>query len=750
MLRGKVTVGQRLFYTVFHLLSGLLELHGLQFFCNGFCLFSGRLFAFLGVDRLEHLSDLLYLGLVSTTDALGNTTAFAYDGADNLTSVTFADGTSFAYEYDRVGNLISQTDALGNVTAFEYDALRQLVKTTYPDGSEATGSYDASGNLISTTDADGNTATAAYDAVGNLVAVTDALGNTTAYEYDKTGQLTAETLANGGKTHYNYDNMGRVTSIVTATGEPTSYTYDAADNILTVTAPDGGVTAYTYDSMGRLLTETAPDGAVTRYTYDLAGNVSTVTDALGNTTSYAFDANGNLTEKQTARGTIHYAYDALNQIIAITDADGTVTNYEYDAVGNLVFREDEPEDETDVLSEPSEQGPEFYPELEANRFGQKGAVANGTVSPVFLRRSVSAGNAISIAAKSVEKSKGTLLKKKKAAPAIVTRDTAGKITKKTDTGASGTAITGKSKTVNILNRSIAAARIATAKKQTAAPQKPSASSVPLSTSRSLTASSPSVKAVTGTPVSCSAQVAVSSAEMGLGAWTTTMWWLTLADGPLPIGDAIYLGGAAVLVVVSGVVVVIDLIQTSNSVTLEPQGPTIILDPVPDITQPQIEGIPALEPDVGGNIPPFPSSTEEDDSNITSIPLPEEDGVQIITSDGETGINVDGGKISLSDLPENVQESFNKYDKAGWQGNVSGQTPGTNAGRKWGNRDSQLPTVDVNGNPITYREFDVNNYNGIRRDGERFVVGSDGSVWYTDSHYGQAPSLNGIPDFVRIK
>lgn len=79
-----------------------------------------------------------------------------------------------------------------------------------------------------------------------------------------------------------------------------------------------------------------------------------------------------------------------------------------------------------------------------------------------------------------------------------------------------------------------------------------------------------------------------------------------------------------------------------------------------------------------------------------------------------------------------------------------QTPGTNAGQKWGNREAQLPTTDANGNPITYREFDVNNYDGIRRDGERFVVGLDGSVWYTDSHYEQGTSLNGIDDFLQIK
>ncbi|MCM1236949.1 MAG: hypothetical protein NC489_43290, partial [Ruminococcus flavefaciens] len=41
----------------------------------------------------------------------------------------------------------------------------------------------------------------------------------------------------------------------------------------------------------------------------------------------------------------------------------------------------------------------------------------------------------------------------------------------------------------------------------------------------------------------------------------------------------------------------------------------------------------------------------------------------------------GSKTSRSDLPENVQNSFNRYEEADWQGNVSGQTLGTNAGRR---------------------------------------------------------------------
>ena len=105
---------------------------------------------------------------------------------------------------------------------------------------------------------------------------------------------------------------------------------------------------------------------------------------------------------------------------------------------------------------------------------------------------------------------------------------------------------------------------------------------------------------------------------------------------------------------------------------------------------------------------------------------------------------------MGELPQNVQDSYDNYDKAGWKGNTAGQSKGTCAGRKWGNRDGKLPQVDANGDAIDYREFDVNDYKPPSRDGERFLVGSDGSVWYTDSHYGDGTSLNGYDDFVRIK
>ena len=107
--------------------------------------------------------------------------------------------------------------------------------------------------------------------------------------------------------------------------------------------------------------------------------------------------------------------------------------------------------------------------------------------------------------------------------------------------------------------------------------------------------------------------------------------------------------------------------------------------------------------------------------------------------------------NLDTLPQNVQQAFAKYDKAGWKGNVSGQTPGTKAGGKYDNSNGKLPPVDSNGNPITYQEWNINNKQpGANRDGERFVTGSDGSIYYTDSHYGDGNSLAGLTPFVKIQ
>ncbi|PXV83646.1 ribonuclease [Lachnotalea glycerini] len=94
-----------------------------------------------------------------------------------------------------------------------------------------------------------------------------------------------------------------------------------------------------------------------------------------------------------------------------------------------------------------------------------------------------------------------------------------------------------------------------------------------------------------------------------------------------------------------------------------------------------------------------------------------------------------GSRTVKSLSKNAKESYKKYNDSGWSGNVEGQTAGTKAGGTYKNLDGKLPKVDKAGNKITYKEFDVNNkIEGQKRDMERFVVGSDGSKYYTSDHY----------------
>ena len=91
--------------------------------------------------------------------------------------------------------------------------------------------------------------------------------------------------------------------------------------------------------------------------------------------------------------------------------------------------------------------------------------------------------------------------------------------------------------------------------------------------------------------------------------------------------------------------------------------------------------------------------------------------------------------STNDLPDNVRISYEKYKKCGWKGARSDQNPKTKGGGVYENEPPKLPQWTLNGDKIDYREFDVNSKQpGIPRDKERFVIGSDGRVYYSNDHY----------------
>ena len=63
----------------------------------------------------------------------------------------------------------------------------------------------------------------------------------------------------------------------------------------------------------------------------------------------------------------------------------------------------------------------------------------------------------------------------------------------------------------------------------------------------------------------------------------------------------------------------------------------------------------------------------------------------------------------------------------------GKTPKT-----FKNKELVLPTKDKNGNPITYKEYDIEPPKLIEgkltRGAKRVVIGSDGSKYYSNDHY----------------
>jgi guanyl-specific ribonuclease Sa len=92
----------------------------------------------------------------------------------------------------------------------------------------------------------------------------------------------------------------------------------------------------------------------------------------------------------------------------------------------------------------------------------------------------------------------------------------------------------------------------------------------------------------------------------------------------------------------------------------------------------------------------------------------------------------GLNINDSVMGPNATKTLNNIDN-----NV--QTPNQKGGATFDNTGAggsqKLPSTDSNGNPITYKEYDVQpKQAGNPRTAERLVKGSDGSVYYTTDHY----------------
>jgi RHS repeat-associated protein len=324
-------------------------------------------------------------GQVCTTkDGNGNITAYAYNAAGDLTTVTPpAPMGATTYTYDSLGRVTSVTDGKGDTTSYQYDLRDRTVLTTFDNGQTITSDYYDNGLEHNRTDSAGGTLhfdydhqgrvtgqsgprsgvdqTFTYDEVGNML-TSSVTTETTTYTYDAANQLTL--LQEQGHTcpaeciAFEYDVNGAETKRILPGGATTVTTRDNSGRPTRITAKDaGGATAvdigYAYTPTGatgdraNVQSRTASKeqgitaGAVTSYTYDSRNRLTLAQETSGATTTaswaYTYDNNGNRTKQVRAgttgatAGTIDYAYNAANQI---TSATGQTTTWTYDAAGN--------------------------------------------------------------------------------------------------------------------------------------------------------------------------------------------------------------------------------------------------------------------------------------------------------------------------------------------------------------------------------------------------------------------------------
>jgi RHS repeat-associated protein len=281
--------------------------------------------------------------LLTTTDADGHTTTYAYNARDEETSMTDALGNVTHYGYDASGNLITVTDPMNNVTTYSYNGDNNLQSVTDPLHETTSYGYDLDQELTSVTDPKGNTIKYGYDALGRLedkVLPNPNGGSgggvglaTYTYGYDLDGNLLTSTDPNAHTTSYAYNALDEETSVTNADGDTESFTYDHDGNVLTDTDGLDHTTTYTYSVTDQELTEQQPSGGgTTKYAYDLAGRMTSLTDPDNNITTWTYNqANEVATQKSPTGGMTTYTYDASGNETSVTDPDGHTISYTYNA-----------------------------------------------------------------------------------------------------------------------------------------------------------------------------------------------------------------------------------------------------------------------------------------------------------------------------------------------------------------------------------------------------------------------------------
>ncbi|HTF80745.1 MAG TPA: DUF6531 domain-containing protein, partial [Cytophagales bacterium] len=261
------------------------------------------------------------------------------------------DVTLIQYTYDAKGNMVQTTDALGKSKHFEYDG-HLMVKFSNQSGTSFYWQYEGHGDDSRCIHAWGDAGVLDYwfhyDMDQGKTSVRDSLGHNSEYHYDASKLIYKIIDANGGITHQHYNDYSEIAQVINPEGlvvkykynsfgklvqytneneESTSFEYDSALNLVEVNSPGGMSIAMTYDACDRVLEKKSADGNVLQFVYE-GKYLSKIIDPQDREFKFEYDVQHQLRRILFPQGLVQrWDYDRLGRTLRSTDVKGNTTQY---------------------------------------------------------------------------------------------------------------------------------------------------------------------------------------------------------------------------------------------------------------------------------------------------------------------------------------------------------------------------------------------------------------------------------------
>jgi RHS repeat-associated protein len=695
---------------------------------------------------------------LSTTDANGQKTTLSYDAADRLVKTTQPNGTFSTTAYNPDGTVSATTNGAGKVTSLSYDAQGRMTSKTDPDGHVTRYALDAAGDLVTLTNPAGQTSTYSYDADneptavkystastpsvsaltynadGQRVSMTDGTGTTT-WAYDPFGDATSITNGYGTAVSFSYDPDGNETAIAYPGGASTTVTraFDKADRLTSVRDWNNATTTFTYNADGEIATTQYP-GATVADAYDNADGLQSTTLSTSSTTlaslAYTRDHAGQvLTSTPTGIAgavTQTYGYTPLEQLATVTTGTQT-SNLAYDtandptATGAATATYD-PSSElcwtitttipTATCGSPPAGATKYTYNTDGDRTGT--IPATGTASTYTYNQLDELTTALGPA--------GTATYSYDGAGQRVSKTVAGMTTHFIYDDAGPNLLSDGTADYVYGPGGLPIEQIGTAGAAWYVHDQ-------LGSTIALVNSA-------GTVVGTYAYSARGSVTSHTGTVATPLQYAgayTDAETGFLFADARYYDPATN----QFTTVDPDVLSSDEAYAYAGNNPINDVDPdgqnwesiVGAIGIVALDGVEEVATD--GAATPF---LAEEDAALAGAETAESGAEDAVDTDATPDSEPDADCATQAGaVPGKVHDVLSEVDEIG--SGPSGYRGGSDFANDGRANGDVLPTADAQGNPVSYREYDVNPYQpGVSRGAERLVTGSDGSAYYTDDHY----------------